>query len=80
MTKPVRQCICCKGRLIQEDLNRFLCIDNNLYHYTANKGRSLYICNSCLAQKNKKLLKALNYHCKKKYKNVEEFFENIRSI
>ncbi len=80
MTKPIRQCICCKGRFIQEELNRFLCKENHLYYYASNQGRSFYICDSCFKQKSKKLLKVLNYYCKTKHKNIDEFLENIRSI
>ncbi len=80
MTKPIRQCICCKGRFIQKDLNRFLCIEGELYRFSHNKGRSIYICTPCIEQKSKRLLKSLNRYCKKNYDNIDKFFENIRSI
>jgi len=62
--KPLRMCISCRKRFYQFELLRLQCIDKQIVFWT-KKGRSFYLCRDCL-EKEKKVLKALQWVCKNK--------------
>ena len=74
MSKPIRMCIMCRGRFLQNSLIRLQCKQKKLIKYS-NIGRSFYICQSCLD--NKKLFKMLSHICKRE---AEELRKNLKEI
>lgn len=61
MSKPIRMCINCRKRFLQNDLLRLQCKDKKIITHSGI-GRSFYICKECLTQK--KLAKKLARICK----------------
>ncbi|RAX55370.1 hypothetical protein CCY99_00070 [Helicobacter sp. 16-1353] len=47
----IRMCICCRKRHQQKSLLRLQVINGKLCEWTRN-GRSFYVCNSCIVNKN----------------------------
>jgi predicted RNA-binding protein YlxR (DUF448 family) len=78
--KPIRMCICCYKRYSQNILSRFKCKEKQILPYD-KKGRSFYVCDSCLGNE-KKLEKSLFKLCKNKSEeyifNLKESFINVR--
>ena len=70
---PIRTCISCRQKQEQKDLNRFQCKDKVLIPYSKN-GRSFYICDNCLENKNTE--KALFRQCK----NKAQYWEQLKEI
>ncbi len=64
-----RMCIGCRGKYPQKYLYRFQEKDGKLVGYTKS-GRSFYICNQCISQEKKRLIKILN--CKFKIKQPSD--------
>ncbi len=60
--QPVRMCISCRLRYVQNELNRFRCKNGQLETFTGF-GRSFYLCNNCILDE-KKVLKALMRQCR----------------
>jgi predicted RNA-binding protein YlxR (DUF448 family) len=60
--KPVRMCISCRVRDIQDNLFRLQCREGFLENYEGF-GRSFYICKNCLEEE-KKVLKAIMRQCR----------------
>ena len=75
--KPIRTCINCREKVSQSLLNRFQCIDKRLVNFTGY-GRSFYICNICLEQK-EKLEKVLYRQCKNKDDYIGQLEEILRN-
>lgn len=59
---PLRMCISCRERDSQNNLLRLQCIDDSVELFSG-RGRSFYLCKSCLNEE-KKVLKALMRRCK----------------
>ncbi len=57
--KPVRMCVVCRNRFLQEKLNRMQFKNGELLNFVG-KGRSFYVCNECIKTK-----KFINYISKK---------------
>jgi len=70
----IRSCVVCRIKMAQKLLNRLQCKDKKLIAFSGI-GRSFYICDSCLDDKNK-LEKALYRHCK----NKDEYIVQLREI
>jgi predicted RNA-binding protein YlxR (DUF448 family) len=66
MSKPIRMCVVCRDRILQENLIRLQCKDGVISRYT-NSGRSFYLCINC--KDNKNLSKKIAYICKNSNKN-----------
>ena len=60
--QPLRMCISCRQRDLQNKLIRFQC-DNSQLSLFSGDGRSFYLCKICL-QDQKRVLKALMRQCK----------------
>jgi len=75
--KPIRMCINCRVRLSQNDLIRLHCVDRVISPHNG-KGRSFYICLTCLD--NKKLKKSLSRECKANLGNFEQIVEQLKEI
>jgi predicted RNA-binding protein YlxR (DUF448 family) len=63
MKKPIRMCIVCRERLLQEDLIRLQCKNSKLLEYS-KVGRSFYLCKNCLENNNNRLSKSLAHQCR----------------
>lgn len=61
MSKPIRMCINCRKRFLQNDLLRLQCKDKKIITHSGI-GRSFYICKECLTQQ--KIAKKLARICK----------------
>jgi len=70
----IRTCIVCRIKTAQKLLTRLQCKDKKLIAFSG-KGRSFYICSSCLENESK-LEKALYRHCK----NKDEYIVQLREI
>lgn len=57
--KPIRMCIICKNRKNQSELKRFQILSNEVL-FSFNSGRSMYLCDICLAKDDNKFLKSLH--------------------
>jgi len=75
--KPIRTCINCRSKLSQDLLIRLQCIDKKLTVFT-KYGRSFYLCNNCLNNKNK-LEKTLYRQCKNKDDYIAQLEEIVRN-
>ncbi|PNV84272.1 MAG: hypothetical protein C0627_01780 [Sulfurimonas sp.] len=75
-TQPLRMCISCRQRDVQNNLIRLQCIDSQLSLFRGS-GRSFYICKICL-EDNKKVLKALMRQCKSGDK--DKFAKTLKEI
>ena len=60
--QPNRMCVSCRERDIQDNLTRLKC-ENGLLDVFNGKGRSFYICKTCMVDE-KKVLKALMRQCR----------------
>ena len=60
--KPIRMCVACRERFLQDTLVRLQCNDKVLSLFQGI-GRSFYICNSCIEDE-KRLYKTLCKQCK----------------
>ena len=74
MSQPIRMSIACRNRALQSDLQRVQIITGKLVEFTKT-GRSFYLCQTCIAHEDKKLIKALNHKCKTNHKSLIEFGE-----
>ncbi|MBV5279136.1 MAG: DUF448 domain-containing protein [Campylobacteraceae bacterium] len=72
MSKPIRMCIICRERYLQENLKRLQSEKGKLIAFS-KVGRSFYICDACITKNEKKLVKILNNKCKTNHKNMMEF-------
>jgi uncharacterized protein len=75
--KPIRTCINCRSKLSQDLLIRLQCTDKKLTSFTKS-GRSFYLCNDCLSNKNK-LEKKLYSQCKNKDNYIAQLEEILRN-
>jgi len=62
--KPIRMCVCCRGRFYQKELLRLKCKDKILSLWD-RVGRSFYLCKDCLKSE-KVFAKAIYKQCKNK--------------
>jgi predicted RNA-binding protein YlxR (DUF448 family) len=60
--QPVRMCISCRSRELQNCLIRLQYIDSSLEAYKS-EGRSFYLCKKCINEE-KKVIKSLMRQCK----------------
>ncbi|TPH92704.1 DUF448 domain-containing protein [Helicobacter pylori] len=67
----IRMCVACRMRQPQKDLLRLKSFDNQIMEFDG-KGRSFYVCENCLKNREKKLLKAVS-----KMKNAPKDVKNI---
>jgi len=74
LKKPIRTCTSCREKFKQECLIRLQCIDKSLVLFS-KKGRSFYLCSSCLKDI-KKCEKALTRQCK----NKDNYFAQLEEI
>ena len=63
--KPIRTCINCRGKFHQKSLLRFQCVEKQLVVYKGI-GRSFYLCDDCIKNDIKKLVKSIFRQCKNK--------------
>ena len=84
LKKPIRTCVTCRVKFIQNELLRLKCKDKKLVLFD-NDGRSFYICKDCISiiehtqdnQKDyKKLEKALFRECK----NKDDYIGQLKEI
>jgi len=73
---PIRMCVSCREREIQDKLYRLQCIDGSIEKFKKS-GRSFYLCNNCLYQE-KKVLKALMRQCRGGDK--DKFMNRLKEI
>jgi predicted RNA-binding protein YlxR (DUF448 family) len=75
--KKIRQrmCIVCRERFFQGELNRFQCINKEVIKWQG-VGRSFYICDNCLTDKN--LYKKISAICKTDKEKSKEIAKNIK--
>lgn len=78
MSKPIRMCIYCKQRLVQDSLIRLQFQENNLISYQG-RGRSFYICRHCIALDIKQLIKSFK-RASRSNLNEEKVAHNIKEI
>jgi predicted RNA-binding protein YlxR (DUF448 family) len=85
--KPIRMCINCRVRKEQRELNRLQCRDGELSDFRNESGRSLYICNSCLIEREKSVVKRLSKLCRQPINSngnsnvsikIKEFVFNVK--
>lgn len=74
--QPLRMCISCRTRELQESLVRLQYLQSELTHYSGI-GRSFYICKMCLKDE-KKIIKSLMRQCKTS--NKEQFVSILKEI
>jgi predicted RNA-binding protein YlxR (DUF448 family) len=72
--KPIRTCIKCRSKVSQKLLLRLQCVDKKLIPFTGC-GRSFYICDKCLQDKDK-LEKVLYRQCK----NKDDYISQLEEI
>jgi len=85
--KTLRTCIFCRGKFEQNELLRLKCEEKEIVLYN-NKGRSFYLCNSCIKkvqednnQKDyKRFENALCRECKNKDKYVLQLKEILADV
>ncbi len=58
MKKPIRMCVCCRQRDLQENLYRFKI--ENMVFLESIYGKSMYICHGCLDKEERYLQKSFN--------------------
>jgi predicted RNA-binding protein YlxR (DUF448 family) len=71
LKKPIRMCIICRGRFEQNTLTRFQVNRGKIIPFL-KIGRSSYICDDCMSEDNKKIVRVMNSKFKFKYKKLEE--------
>ncbi|NPA59751.1 MAG: DUF448 domain-containing protein [Epsilonproteobacteria bacterium] len=74
--QPLRMCVSCRDRQIQEKLLRLQCNDGSLEVFSG-RGRSFYLCKDCILLE-KKVLKALMRQCRGGDKN--KFTNKLKEI
>ena len=79
MSQPIRMCIVCRERSLQESLQRLQIVDGELIYFS-KVGRSFYICKACMTNNEKKVVKILNNKCKTNHKTIMEFGKNFKEI
>ena len=60
--QPIRMCVACRERDVQDKLYRLQCIEGTLIIFSGY-GRSFYMCKNCIYQE-KKAIKAIMRQCK----------------
>lgn len=71
--KPIRMCIVCRERFLQNTLLRFQIKESKIVKFSAF-GRSAYICQNCVKKDEKTLKKAFSRH------NKGEITPNLEEI
>jgi len=74
--EPIRTCVSCRKKDIQNNLVRLKCENGDLSSFTG-LGRSFYLCKICL-EEDKKLLKALMRQCRSGEK--DKFMNKLKEI
>lgn len=74
--QPIRMCISCRNREIQDKLLRLQCVNGELDSFKG-MGRSFYLCKNCITQE-KKLSKALMRQCRSGDK--DKFMNRLKEI
>lgn len=74
---PIRMCVQCRTRMEQRNLIRLQCKVNRVQTFDG-KGRSLYVCASCL--ENPKLAKHLAGRCKCTKESQEEISSLLKEL
>ncbi len=72
MGQPIRMCIVCRTRIEQKALRRFQQLKGELVLFSGN-GRSFYLCETCMKENEKKVIKVLNHKCKTHHQALTEF-------
>jgi len=79
MSQPIRMCIVCRQRALQNTLQRLQIINGELVLFS-KFGRSFYICKACMENNEKKVVKILNNKCKTNHKTMMEFGKIFKEI
>jgi len=58
-SKPIRMCVVCKKRFLQNELSRYSITDNKIKEYV-RFGRSIYLCFMCKEKNKEKVIKILS--------------------
>jgi predicted RNA-binding protein YlxR (DUF448 family) len=74
--KPIRMCISCRKRVIQNELLRLQCRDSQIEVFEGS-GRSFYICQNCISEE-KKVIKALMRQCRSG--DRDKFMNKLKEI
>ncbi|MBN1840288.1 MAG: DUF448 domain-containing protein [Campylobacterales bacterium] len=77
MSQPIRMCIVCRQRALQESLQRLQIINGELVLFSKT-GRSFYICKACMTNNEKKVVKILNNKCKTNHKAMMDFGKTFK--
>ncbi|AFL67592.1 putative nucleic-acid-binding protein implicated in transcription termination [Sulfurospirillum barnesii SES-3] len=77
MSQPIRMCIICRQRALQESLQRLQIINGELVPFSKS-GRSFYICKACMTNNEKKVVKILNNKCKTNHKAMMDFGKTFK--
>lgn len=77
MSQPIRMCIVCRQRVLQESLQRLQIINGELVLFSKT-GRSFYICKACMTNNEKKVVKILNNKCKTNHKAMMDFGKTFK--
>lgn len=77
MSQPIRMCIVCRQRALQESLQRWQIINGELIPFSKT-GRSFYICKACMTNNEKKVVKILNNKCKTNHKAMIDFGKTFK--
>lgn len=72
MSEPIRMCIVCRQRALQNALQRLQFLEGELVLFS-KRGRSFYICKACMKDSEKKVVKILNNKCKTNHTTMMEF-------
>jgi uncharacterized protein len=79
MSQPIRMCIVCRERSLQQSLQRLQIVGGELMLFS-KVGRSFYICKACMTNNEKKVVKILNNKCKTNHKAMMEFGKIFKEI
>jgi len=72
--KPIRMCVVCRNRFLQEELKRLQCKKGELLEFS-KEGRSFYVCNECVKTKN--FIKYISKICNTNKEQAKLKIENI---
>ncbi|MCH9741198.1 MAG: DUF448 domain-containing protein [Epsilonproteobacteria bacterium] len=75
--EPIRMCIACRERELQQKLIRLQQDNNNIFPYTG-QGRSFYLCNRCSG--NEKKIIGLTKRFKLSASDREQFVKYLKEL
>jgi len=77
MSEPIRMCIACRGRFVQQTLIRLQCDkEQSLLVFFTGSGRSFYLCESCIDHKKTPNMLAKN--CGVNKERAKEMISNLK--